>query len=56
VRDEMTGRHLLEQMVHDIKELLSPEDASADEKIMYLWDNKQDTVDFGKQYGRGEAE
>ncbi|HAG12997.1 MAG TPA: type I-E CRISPR-associated endonuclease Cas1 [Ruminococcus sp.] len=54
VRDEMTTRHLLEQMVRDIKALLSPDEPEANEKIMYLWDNKRDTVDFGKQYRAGD--
>lgn len=54
VRDEMTARHLLEQMVRDIKALLSPDEPEENEKIMYLWDNKRDTVDFGKQYRAGD--
>ncbi len=55
VRDEMTAKHLLEQMVHDIKELLVPEETTGEEKIMYLWDNKVDAVDFGKQYAQGDS-
>ena len=54
VRDEMTAQHLLEKMVRDIKALLAPDEPAGDDKIMYLWDNKQDTVDFGKQYQQGE--
>lgn len=54
VRDEMTERHLLEQMVRDIKSLLAPDEPTENEKIMYLWDNKLDTVDFGKQYRQGD--
>lgn len=50
VRDEMTRVHLLEKMVHDIKYLLSPEEPTEEEKIMYLWDDKSGTVDFGKQF------
>ncbi len=49
VRDEMVKMHLLERMVRDIKYLLTPEEK--EEKIMYLWDDKRETVDFGKQYG-----
>ncbi|MCR4758856.1 MAG: type I-E CRISPR-associated endonuclease Cas1e [Oscillospiraceae bacterium] len=54
VRDEMTAQHLLEKMVRDIKALLAPDEPAGEEKIMYLWDNKQNTVDFGKQYRQGE--
>lgn len=54
VRDEMTKAHLLERMVRDIKYLLMPEDNSDKDKIMYLWDDKKDTVDFGKQYSYGK--
>jgi CRISPR-associated protein Cas1 len=51
VRDEMVKAHLLERMVHDIKYLLSDNEENVNEKVMYLWDDKKDTVDFGKQYG-----
>ena len=50
VRDEMVKTHLLERMVHDIKYILNPEETSDDEKVMYLWDDKTGTVDYGKQY------
>ncbi len=50
IRDEMVKMHLLEKMVKDIKFLLVPDETSQDEKIMYLWDDKIHTVDFGKQY------
>ncbi len=50
VRDEMVKVHLLERMVHDIKYILNPEDTEDNEKVMYLWDNKVGTVDYGKQY------
>lgn len=56
VRDEMTARHILEQMVRDIKHLLTPEEPAADEKIMYLWDNKTAVKEYGRQYGKGDAE
>ncbi|MBQ6736952.1 MAG: type I-E CRISPR-associated endonuclease Cas1 [Synergistaceae bacterium] len=50
VRDEMVKAHLVEKMVHDIKTLLNPEENHDNEKIIYLWDDKNKTVDFGKQY------
>ncbi len=50
VRDEMVKLHLLERMVHDIKYILNPENTEDNEKVMYLWDNKVGTVDYGKQY------
>ena len=50
VRDEIVKAHLLEKMVHDIKTLLNPEESNENEKIIYLWDDKNKTVDFGKQY------
>ena len=50
VRDEMVKAHLVEKMVHDIKILLNPEENHDNEKIIYLWDDKNKTVDFGKQY------
>lgn len=54
VRDEMVKAHLLERMVHDIKFLLE-DDKETEEKIMYLWDDKKETVDFGKQYGGNDV-
>ena len=50
VRDEMAKTHLVEKIVHDIKYLLSPEDLKGDEKVMYLWDNKHDNLEYGRQY------
>ncbi len=50
VRDEMVKAHLVERMVHDIKILLNPEENHDNEKVIYLWDDKNKTVDFGKQY------
>jgi hypothetical protein len=38
-------------MVKDIKYLLTDNEEYSQEKIMYLWDDKKETVDFGKQYG-----
>ena len=54
VRDEMVRIHLLERMVSDIKHLLNPDESGDAEKIMYLWDDKSGTVDFGRQFGTGE--
>lgn len=43
----------LEQMVHDIKYLLSDsenEENKEEENAVYLWDNIKDRVENGKQY------
>lgn len=54
IRDEMVKNRTLERMVRDIKYLLDPENELIPyEKVMYLWDNKDELVDFGKQYGSG---
>lgn len=50
VRDEMVKAHMLERMVHDIKYLLMPEENPDDEKAMYLWNDKNEPLDYGKQY------
>lgn len=50
VRDEMAKTRLLEKMVRDIKYILNPEDINDEEKVMYLWDDKAGTADYGKQY------
>lgn len=49
LRDEIVKFHLLEQIVHDIKFLLSDEDEK-DEQEVYLWDNIKGTVKNGMQY------
>ena len=49
-RDEMVKAHILERMVHDIKYLLMPEENPDDEKVMYLWNDKNEPLDYGKQY------
>ena len=49
VRDEMVKTRLLERMVRDIKYILNEENTDS-EKVMYLWDDKVGTVDYGKQY------
>lgn len=54
VRDEMVRTRLLERMVKDIKYLLS-DDEHTEDKVMYLWDDKNQTVDYGKQYFIGES-
>ncbi|MCM1314493.1 MAG: type I-E CRISPR-associated endonuclease Cas1e [Alistipes senegalensis] len=56
IRDEMVRTKLLERMVKDIKFLLSAENEYSDVKAMYLWDNKNKLVDYGKQYDTGEDE
>ncbi len=51
LRDEIVKRHLLEQMVRDIKYLLSDnENEEGEEKAVYLWDNIKSRVENGKQY------
>ncbi|MBQ3764002.1 MAG: type I-E CRISPR-associated endonuclease Cas1 [Synergistaceae bacterium] len=49
-RDEFVKIHLLEKMVHDIKYLLNPENYEDNKEVMYLWDDKSGTVDYGRQY------
>ncbi len=46
----MAKTRLLERMVRDIKYILNPEDINEEERVMYLWDDKEGTVDYGKQY------
>ena len=51
LRDEIVKIHLLEQMVHDIKYLLSDSEIEEEEaNIVYLWDNIKDKVENGRQY------
>ena len=56
VRDEMVRTRLIERMVKDIKYLLMTENEYTEDKVMYLWDDKNSLLDFGKQYGLGESE
>ena len=49
-RDEFVKIHLLEKMVHDIKYLLNPENYEENKEVMYLWDEKAGTVEYGRQY------
>lgn len=52
VRDAIAGGHILERMVKDIKYLLkSDDDEDEDSEPLYLWDDRQGAVDYGKSYG-----
>ena len=54
VRDAIAGGHILERMVKDIKYLLkSDDDEDEDSEPLYLWDDRQGAVDYGKSYGDG---
>ena len=52
IRDEMAARHLLEQIVRDIRFLLSddnqPDDGKTD--ITYLWDSHKRLISNGRNY------
>lgn len=53
IRDEISSKHLLEQMVKDIRALfLEGEKGENDVEIdvTYLWDSKQGTVENGRSY------
>ena len=57
MRDEFAKTHLLERMVHDIKFLLNTEEHDThdtNDKVLYLWDNKNENVDSGRQYASEE--
>lgn len=57
LRDEIVKRRLLERMIHDIKYLLSDsDDGEEEEKAVYLWDNKKDRVENGRQYRENGVE
>ncbi len=51
LRDEIVKLRLLEQMVHDIKYLLSDSEPDQEREAVYLWDNIQEKVENGRQYG-----
>lgn len=53
-RDAMVKVHLLERMVRDIKALLAKTDDSEDGNVVYLWDNREGTVENGRSYGEDE--
>lgn len=48
--DEERVVNRLNLVVHDIKYLLMPEENPDDEKAMYLWNDKNEPLDYGKQY------
>ena len=52
IRDEMAARHLLEQIVRDIRFLLSDDDQPDDGKtdITYLWDSHKRLISNGRNY------
>lgn len=50
LRDEIVKLHLLEQMVRDIKYVLSEQDETIEENAVYLWDNIKGEVENGRQY------
>lgn len=50
-RDAMGEHHILERMVHDIRELLEKEGEELPEDAVYLWDNREGTVENGRSYG-----
>ena len=52
IRDEMAARHLLEQIVRDIRFLLSDDDQPDDGKtdITYLWDSQKRLISNGRNY------
>lgn len=52
VRDAIAGSHILERMVKDIKYLFaSDDDTDEGGEPLYLWDDRQGAVDYGKSYG-----
>ncbi|WP_050624779.1 type I-E CRISPR-associated endonuclease Cas1e [Clostridium phoceensis] len=52
IRDEMAARHLLEQIVRDIRFLLSDDDQPDNGKtdITYLWDSHKRLISNGRNY------
>ncbi len=53
VRDAFVKKHLLEQMVRDIKYLLEDTDYDTNNMEIALWDNREKTAPFGISYGKG---
>lgn len=51
-RDAMVQHHLMEQMVRDIRILLSDSDElSEEDNAVYLWDDRRGQVANGRLYG-----
>lgn len=56
-RDAMAKGRLLERMVHDIRALLlTPQELETKDDALYLWDDRQGTVDSGRAYGPSEED
>jgi CRISP-associated protein Cas1 len=54
-RDALVQNHIMERMVQDIRTLLSQGDETqSGENAVYLWDDKQGTVENGHSYGMEE--
>lgn len=56
VRDAMVELHILERMVHDIRWLLSADGETNEPDAVYLWDNREGTVENGINYSDEEDE
>lgn len=58
VRDEMTARHILERMVHDIRYLLEdePEAEEKEAEMLFLWDSERGVVKNGVSYRSNKGE
>ena len=50
-RDALTGHHILERMVHDIRMLLSGENQPEEADTVYLWNEQGKLVSSGISYG-----
>ncbi len=54
-RDALVQNHIAERMVRDIQTLLAKEDETQiGENAVYLWDDKQGSVENGRSYGKEE--
>lgn len=53
VRNAIASKHILERMVHDIKFLLASDEETdpTNAEPLYLWDDRQGTVEYGRSYG-----
>lgn len=58
VRDEMTAKHILERMVHDIRYLLEAESEAKEKEteMLFLWDSERGVVKNGVSYRNGKGE